>query len=256
MNWKTFTALLARDAHVARRNIITLVLQTMLQPLLFVFIFGQVMIRSGMLTATYKAILLSGIMATTMLMSGIMAVSMPLITEFLTKEIEDRLLAPMDMKWLAVEKVVAGTVQSLVAGLIVLPAAWLILGKNVEITFDHPALFLVMMLLVAVLASSAGMAMGSSVGQQHIGLLFSMVLAPMVMFGCAYYPWHALKDFKVLKIAVLINPMVYASEGLRGTLAPAYIPHMPFRVVLTALAALDVALIAFGMNRFRKKAMS
>ena len=42
MNWKTFGAMLARDAHVARRNAIQLFLQTFRQPLLFVFIFGRV----------------------------------------------------------------------------------------------------------------------------------------------------------------------------------------------------------------------
>jgi hypothetical protein len=31
VNWKTFFAMLARDAHVARRNVIPLVMQTMLQ---------------------------------------------------------------------------------------------------------------------------------------------------------------------------------------------------------------------------------
>jgi len=35
MNWKTFFALLGRDAHVARRNIIPVLLQTFLQPLMF-----------------------------------------------------------------------------------------------------------------------------------------------------------------------------------------------------------------------------
>ena len=47
MNAKTFFALLMRDAHVARRNIIQLLLQTFLQPLMFVFIFGRVMVGSG-----------------------------------------------------------------------------------------------------------------------------------------------------------------------------------------------------------------
>jgi ABC-2 type transport system permease protein len=40
------------------------------------------------------------------------------------------------------------------------------------------------------------------------------------MFGCAYYPWSMLRPFKVLQYAVLINPLVYASEGLRGSLPP------------------------------------
>jgi ABC-2 type transport system permease protein len=252
LNWKTFTAMLARDAHVARRNAPTLFLQVLLQPLLFVFIFGQVMVRSGMMNASYKSMLLPGIMAMAMLMTGVTAVSMPIIMELLTKEIEDRLLAPMETKWLAVEKVVAGMLQSLVSGSVVLPAAWLLLGRNIGITFTHPIEFAVIMLLIALLAAAGGLAMGCSVGQTHIGLLFSMVLAPMIMFGCAYYPWSALKSFPILQKAVLINPLVYASEGLRGTLAP-HVPHMPVMLVIAVLALADLALIAFSLNRFQRK---
>src|SRR6516164_1968140 len=135
MNWKTFTAMLSRDAHVARRNAVTMFLQILLQPLLFVFIFGQVMVRSGMMPSVYKSMLLPGIMA------------------LLTKEIEDRLLAPIDTKWLAVEKVVFGMVQSLIAGSVVLPAAWLLMGRNIGLSFDRPVEFAVIMLLVAVLAA-------------------------------------------------------------------------------------------------------
>jgi ABC-2 type transport system permease protein len=85
--------------------------------------------------------------------------------------------------------------------------------------------------------------------------MFSLVLAPMMMFGCAYYPWSALSAFPVLKYAVLINPLVYASEGLRGALVP-HVPHIPGAVVLAALAAIDAVLVVAGLNRFRKKAVS
>src|SRR4029077_5482449 len=56
MNWKTFFALLARDAHVARRNFVPLLLQTFLQPMMFVFIFGRVMVSSGYMPAAYKSL--------------------------------------------------------------------------------------------------------------------------------------------------------------------------------------------------------
>src|SRR5580700_12297065 len=108
--------MLARDAHVARRNAIQLLFQTFLQPLLFVFIFGRVMVGSGYMPATYKSLLLPGIMAISMVFTGIWAVAMPLIGEFqFTREIEDRLLAPIEISWLAIEKVVAGTLQALFA---------------------------------------------------------------------------------------------------------------------------------------------
>ncbi len=66
MNWKTFLALLGRDAHVARRNLVPLILQTFLQPMMFVFIFGRVMVSSGYMPAAYKSLLLPGIMAISM----------------------------------------------------------------------------------------------------------------------------------------------------------------------------------------------
>ncbi|MGA2599480.1 MAG: ABC transporter permease [Bryobacteraceae bacterium] len=256
MNWKTFAAMLRRDAHVARRNFIPLLLQTMLQPILFVFIFGQVMIRSGFMPQNYRAMLLPGIMAISMLMTGVQAVSMPLIAEFqFTREIEDRLLAPMKIEWLAVEKVFAGVIQALISGFIVVIAAWLVMGANVGVKFQRPLEFALVVFLVALLSAAGGLTLGCSVGQTQIGLLFSLVLAPMIMFGCAYYPWSALKSFPVVQMAVLINPLVYASEGLRGTLAP-QVPHMPTLVVIGVLAVVDAALIVVGLNRFFRKAVS
>src|SRR5262249_53673349 len=142
MNWTTFFAMLARDAHVARRNVLALLMQTMLQPLLFVFIFGKVMTTSGMMAQSYKGLLVPGIMGMSMVMTGIQAVAMPLIGEFqFTREIEDRLLAPMRIEWLAVEKVLAGVLQALVSGAVVLLAAWLVLGGGGTLSFDQPALF-------------------------------------------------------------------------------------------------------------------
>src|SRR5262245_52211286 len=129
MNVKTFVAMLMRDAHVARRNAVTLAFQTLLQPMMFVFVFGRVMTTSGLMSQQYKSLLLPGIIALSMIMTGTWAVAMPLVSEFqFTKEIEDRLLAPMEMEWLAVEKVVAGMVRGVVAGLVVILRAWLVIG--------------------------------------------------------------------------------------------------------------------------------
>src|SRR5947207_5344968 len=142
MNRKAFLAMLARDAHVARRNFVPLLLQTFLQPMMFVFIFGRVMVRSGYMPAIYKSLLLPGIMAISMIFTGVWAVAMPLIGEFqFTHEIEDRLLAPIQNSWLAIEKVFFGAAQAVVAGLAVIPAAWLLLRPGVELNLRSPLTF-------------------------------------------------------------------------------------------------------------------
>jgi ABC-2 type transport system permease protein len=256
VNWTTFFAMLARDAHVARRNVVALLMQTMLQPLLFVFVFGKVMTQGGLMPESYKGMLAPGIMAMSMLMTGIQAVSMPLIGEFqFTREIEDRLLAPMKIGWLAVEKILAGMLQALAAGAVVVLSAWMLLGRGVTLSFAQPGLVVLVVLLVALFSASGGLLMGCSVGQTQIGLMFSMVLAPMISFGCVYYPWSVLKGFPILQKLVLLNPLVYASEGLRGALAPQY-PHMPLGVVIAVLTVVDVALIGLGLRQFYRKAIS
>ena len=256
MNWKAFLALLARDAHVARRNFVPLLLQTFLQPMMFVFIFGRVMVSSGYMPAAYKSLLLPGIMAISMVFTGVWAVAMPLISEFqFTREIEDRLLAPIEISWLAIEKVIFGTLQALLAGLVVIPAAWLLLRPGVELNLRSPLGFVCVTLLVALFSACGGLALGCSINQTHIGLMFSMVLTPMIFFGCAYYPWSALNHFPILQKIVLVNPLVYASEGLRGTLVPQF-PHLSMPVVLIALAFFDALLLIVGLRQFHGKAVS
>jgi ABC-2 type transport system permease protein len=255
LNWKTFYALLSRDGHVARRNLVFTLLQNLLQPMLLTFVFGRILTSSGMMQAAYKNVLLPGIIGTSMVMSGVWAVAMPLITEFqFTREIEDRLLAPIEIGWLAVEKVVAGMIQALVAGLVVIPSAWLVMGSGVNITFQHPIQFAIICVLVALFSAAGGLALGCSIGQAQVGLMFSLVIAPMIMFGCAYYPWAALRNFPGLQYAVLINPLVYASEGLRGSLVP-QVEHIPIAAVLAALAAINLILLAVGMKKFYGKAI-
>jgi ABC-2 type transport system permease protein len=252
---KTFLAMLHRDAHVARRNFIFTLLQTLLQPMLLVFVFGRVMTASQFMPMQYKTLLLPGIIALSMILAGVQSVAMPLIAEFqFTREIEDRLLAPMEIEWLAVEKVIAGMIQSLVAGLVVLPSAWLIMGRGVNVTLGHPVTFLAIALLVGIVAASVGLTLGCSVGQTQIGLMFSLVLAPMIFFGCTYYPWSALATFPILSKAVLANPVVYASEGFRSTLAPQF-PHLPDWSIFVGLTVSAALFFLFGLYQFRKKAV-
>lgn len=252
---KTFFALLARDAHVARRNFVPLLLQILLQPMLLVFVFGRVLTTSGFMPMQYKSLLLPGIIALSMVLAGIQAVAMPAISEFqFTREIEDRLLAPIEIEWVAVAKIFAGMLQALVAGLVVLPAAWLTMGRGVALSLPHPFAFAVLCVAVALLSSAIGLTLGCSVGQTQIGLMFSLVLAPMIFFGCTYYPWNALEKFPILQKAVLVNPMVYASEGLRSALVPQF-PHLSPGVIAGGLLFFNVLFVALGIRQFRRKAV-
>jgi ABC-2 type transport system permease protein len=125
----------------------------------------------------------------------------------------------------------------------------------VGLSVHSPWTFALVIVLVATFSACGGLALGCSMNQQHIGLMFSLVMTPMIFFGCTYYPWSALKTFPILQKIVLINPLVYASEGMRATLVPQF-PHLSIVAVLAALIFFDVLLLAVGLRQFQRKAVS
>src|SRR3989454_377595 len=137
----TMVALLHRDMRVARRELKFFFLRVGIQPILFTFIFGYVMPRLGIVQGGYANALLPGILALSMTLSGMQAVALPLVVEFgWTKEIEDRLLAPISIAGVAFEKILMGLFQALVAGLVVLPIAWAIMEEGLNFKLAHPVL--------------------------------------------------------------------------------------------------------------------
>jgi ABC-2 type transport system permease protein len=100
-----------------------------------------------------------------------------------------------------------------------------------------------------------GLYLGTGIAPQQIGLMFSVIVAPMIMFGCTYYPWSGLSHVPTMKWLVLINPLVYVSEGMRAALTPT-VPHMPTALILAALVVLTVFFMWVGLRAFDKRAMS
>jgi ABC-2 type transport system permease protein len=244
---KVFLALLRRDVTVARKELPFFLVRTIMQPLLFIIVFGALLPRMGFVGATYRAALLPGILAISLTMSAIQAVSLPMMQDFgWTKEIEDRVVAA--------EKIVAAVIQALIAAIVVLPIARLIMGPIPGFSLAHGGEIALIALLGATAFSSLGMWLGTAISPQQIGLMFSVIVAPMIFFGCAYYPWRGLDAVPVVKYLVLLNPLVYVAEGLRGVMTPA-VPHMSLGVVTVALVVLAAAGWMLGMRSFYKRAI-
>ena len=86
-------------------------------------------------------------------------------------------------------------------------------------------------------------------------MLFAAILLPATMLGCVYYPWAALHHIRWLQIAVLVNPMVYMSEGLRAVLTPG-IPHMPMWAILLVLVGGTVIFGYLGARTFTRRVLN
>jgi len=252
---QVFGALLRRDVHVARRELPSFLLRTTLQPIMFTIVFGYLLPKMGFMSRGYTAALLPGVLAVSLAMSAVQAVTLPMAVDFAaTKEIEDRLLAPVATHWVALEKVASGILQGLVSALFVLPIARLIMGPIPGLTLSHFGEVFAVAVLGAAAFSAMGLLLGTAVQPQHIGLMFSMIVAPMIFFGCTYYPWRGLDAVPVVKYLVLINPLVYVSEGMRASLTPG-VPHMTLAVVLAMLLVLSLVFGGLGLRAFDKRAI-
>jgi len=250
-----FLALLRRDIRVARKELVFFLVRTTMQPLLFLVVFGYLLPKMNFVGNGYQAALLPGILAVSLSLSAIQSVALPMVQDFgWTKEIEDRLLAPVPTRVVAAEKIVAGMLQGFIAAAFVLPIARLVMGPIAELTWTHAGAVIVVVLLGSLAFSALGMWLGTAIAPQQIGLMFSVIIAPMIFFGCAYYPWRGLDAVPVMKYVVLVNPMVYVSEGMRGALTPT-VPHMSLAVVGVALLIVTSVFWTLGIRSFYKRAI-
>jgi ABC-2 type transport system permease protein len=203
--------------------------------------------------ANFSTVLLPGLMAVAIMFSGIAAVALPLAQEFgVTREIDDRVMCPLPVAAVAIEKIVFSAVQSMIAAGVVFPLAYYMPATPVYAHVNSWAFLIAVLSLASLTSGALGLVIGTSVRPQQIGLIFGVVVMPITFLGCVYYPWAALKAIPWLQYGVLINPIVYMSEGLRAALTPG-LHHMNPWLILAMLACSFAVLSCFGIRGFLRR---
>lgn len=266
---RAFFGLMQRDLRVLTREIFPFLVRVAMNPLLFLFVFTYVMPHmmggsrmspvAGMAASGgggFGTVLLPGLMAVAIMFSGIAAVALPLAQEFgITREIDDRVMCPLPIAAVAVEKIVFSALQSLVAAAVVFPLAYYIPTTPVLAHVSSWTFLAAVLILASLLAGALGLTIGTYVQPKQIGLIFGVVIVPITFLGCVYYPWAALQSIRWLQVGVLINPIVYISEGLRAALTPTT-GHMPEAAIL-AMLLLSLALLTWmGLRGFANRVVS
>lgn len=255
--WAALRGFVARDLTVLDSNLQRFVPSAVMQPLLLVFVFTYLFPKIGMTVGgdaggqRFSTTLLPGVLGQSILFVGIFSVGMNLILELDAEELEDRVLAPAPIATVALAKVVAGAMQAFIAALIVLPVAAFLPATNIYLFANWPVLLTVLP-LSCITAASLGLALGVVFDPRSGPWLFSVVALPLAFFGAVFYTWDSLVPVPALHIAVLVNPLVYMSEGLRaGTVAG--IPHMSLIAVYGALAGFTILFGTIGIRGFRRR---
>jgi ABC-2 type transport system permease protein len=250
---RTFNAILWRDIFVTGRELPSFLAQVIIQPFFILFIFAKVLGDIGYVQGDFAAVLLPGIVAMNGFLGALQNTTLPLVLDFSwTREIEDRLLAPIPIPLVAVEKMVFGALRGLLAALLMIPIGFVMLDVS------WPASGLPVALLVIVLGSLAGaavgMVIGTSVSPRHITVMFAVILTPLLFTGSAQFPWTELDNLRWFQVLCALNPLTYVSEGMRAVLVP-NVEHMPLWVCFVVLIASILGFGALGMRGFMRRAL-
>ena len=256
-----FLAIVSRDLLVMRREVIVFLLQTLIQPLFFLFVFGKVLLTIGAANASFSTVLLPGIVALTVFLTALQGPAVDLARDLnVIREIDDRLLASLPTMLVAIEKVLLATLRALIGGAFIFPLAFWILGSGYQVRTDMLGVLIGLMVLVALVGASLGLVLGTAAPIQMLPLIFALVLTPLMFTGCTFYPWASLDALKWFQIVTLFNPLTYAAEGMRYAMVPP-VHGQPLQTlaigwVLLALCASFILALWGGLKLFQRRVVS
>ena len=251
---RAFRAVLQRDLYVTGKEFLVFLAQVILQPLFLLFVFGKVLGSLGYTQNNYAHLLFPGLLALTAVITGMQSLAFPLVLEFgWTKEIEDRLLAPMSTALVAAEKVLFATLRAIVATVIMFPVGIVVLG-SIPWRWSGVPLLVLVLVLGALLGAALGLVLGTLVVPQRINIVFSLVFTPLLFTGCSQYPWPSLDRLRWFQVVTALNPMTYVSEGMRAALVPS-VPHIRPWVCIVVLVCSLAVLLAIGVRGFYRRAI-
>jgi len=249
-----FRAVLRRDVYVTWSEFPVFLAQVILQPLFLLFVFGKVLGSLGYTTNGYTDLLFPGLLALTAVITGMQTLAFPLVVEFgWTKEIEDRLLAPMSTALVAAEKVVFATLRAVVATTVMIPVGILVLG-SIPWRWSGVPLLVVAIVLGSLLGAGLGLVLGTLVVPNRINIVFSLVFTPLLFTGCSQYPWPSLDRLPWFQVVTACNPMTYVSEAMRGALVPS-VPHIAPGICIVVLVGALTVLMTVGVRGFYRRAI-
>jgi ABC-2 type transport system permease protein len=251
---RAFLAVLYRDLYVTFKELPVFLAQVILQPLFLLLVFGKILGSLGYTRPGYADLLFPGLLALTAVVTGMQTLAFPLVAEFgWTKEIEDRLLAPMSTGLVAAEKVVFASLRSLTATTMMIPVGYLVLG-SIPWSWSRFPLFVAVLILGSLVGAGLGLVLGTFVPPSRINILFSLVFTPLLFTGSSQYPWPSLDGLRWFQVLSALNPMTYVSEGMRAALIQR-IPHINPGISVSVLVGAVALLMTAGTRGFYRRAV-
>lgn len=249
-----FKAMIKRDLTIQLRDKWEFVFRVAMLPFILILTYGYILPRIGILPDSFPTQMFSGMIGMSMLVTGIHGTAVPFTMDFNNlREIEDRLLAPVSSNTVAFSKMFVGMIESFIGGLIVLPISLIFMGSslNINITFEKIILLIPVLILISIASASLGLLVGTIVKPMQIAAMFPGFLMPLVFLGAIFFSWSDLSSVSFIQKLVLLNPLVYVNEALRGILTPE-MDYMPIKYSLSGILISILIMGYFAAKRFKK----
>lgn len=251
-----FKIMVKRDLLIQNRNWKEFVFRVGMLPFILILTYGFILPQIGVLDISFPNQMFPGMLGMSLLVTGIHGTAIPLTMDFNnTREIEDRLQAPVNVRIVAWTKMFVGIIEAWIGALIVLPISLLFMGSYLNISLDLTAglsLFGVL-LLSSITSATLGLLVGTIVRPMQIAAMFPGFLMPLIFTGAIFFNWSALQAVPLIKYLVLLNPLVYINEALRFILNSGE-NTMPIFLSLAGIVVYTLILGYYGMKRFTKMA--
>jgi ABC-2 type transport system permease protein len=159
--------------------------------------------------------------------------------------LKETLVAPVSRLQIVLGRVLGGAIVAMLQGAAVFLVC-LVFGFRFESWLPVAVIF---MFLISLLFTSIGTAIGSVLqDMQGFPLVMNFLVMPLFFFSDALFPMNGLP--KALAAALLLNPVTYGVDGLRGALGNAF----AFNVAtdLAVLVVLSSILLSIGSYLFSK----
>ncbi|WP_244189924.1 ABC transporter permease [Streptomyces hygroscopicus] len=255
--WRTFFFILWRDIFVTGREMGPFLGQVIVEPFFMLFVFGKVLGEIGFTQPGFQQVLLPGVVALNSFLVALQNTALPLAIDFSwTKEIEDRLLSPIPVGLVAVEKAVFGAMRGLIGSLVMIPIG-LALLDDVSWPLDKMPVTLGILSLGGLVGGCVGLTLGTLAPARHISIVFAMTLTPIMFTGATQFPWRSLETVRWFQVLCTFNPLTYITEAMRGLLltpGPKTPESIPLWICFSAIGAAIVIFGFIGIRGFNRRA--
>lgn len=242
-----------RDLAIFMTHIKSSLFLTVFWPFKIVLIFGYIMPAMGF-AQNYGSIILIASMATVGLFNMIQDASQLLADFSGRRAINFELTLPIRAELLILQKTLHYTLTYIFEGLLLFPVGKLLLGSNFVLTNFSWWKFTLMFIIVNIFFGASTLLLaGISRARSIRNSLLNELIMSLWDFGGYYFTWLAAATaYPLFAYGMLLNPITYTMEGLRGAVLEPE-TSLSFFLCFGILTILSIVSLYMAEYTLRKK---